>query len=91
MKEEIIKKLVENQNTVLNTTSAKPNTQHSDILNQSSSSRPSNKLNENSRNTKQLTSQGPQDPLVARQVDLVVVFITTAKNISSHSSTPPKT
>ena len=66
MKEEIIKKLVENQNTVLNTISAKPNTQHSDILNQSSSSLPSNKLNENSRNTKQLTSQGPQDPLVAR-------------------------
>ena len=66
MKEEIIKKLIENQNTVLNTISAKPNTQHSDILNQSSSSLPSNKLNENSRNTKQLTSQGPQDPLVAQ-------------------------
>ena len=66
MKEEIIKKLVENQNTVFNTISAKPNTQHSDILNQSSSSLPSSKLNENSRNTKQLTSQGPQDPLVAR-------------------------
>ena len=67
MKEEIIKKLVENQNTVLNTISAKPNTQHSDILNQSSSSLTCNKLNENSRNTKQLTSQGPQDPLVARR------------------------
>ena len=65
MKEEIIKKLVENQNTVLNTISAKPNTQHSDILNQSSSSLPSNNLNENFRNTKQLTSQEPQDPLVA--------------------------
>ena len=64
MKEEIIKKLVETQNTVLNTISAKPNTQHSDILNQSSSSL--QKLNENSRNTKQLTSQGPQDPLAAR-------------------------
>ena len=66
MKEEIIKKLVENQNTVINTISARPNTQHSDILNQSSSSLPSNKLNENCRNTKQLTSQGLQDPLVAR-------------------------
>ena len=66
MKEEIIKKLVETQNTVLNTISAKPNTQHSDILHQSSSSLPFNKLNENSCNTKQLTSQGPQDPLVAR-------------------------
>ena len=66
MKEEIIKKLVENPNTVHNTISAKPNTQHSDILNQSSSSLPSNKLNENSRNTKQLTSQGPQDPYLVR-------------------------
>ena len=66
MKEEIIKKLVETQNTVLYTISTKPKTQHSDILNQSNSSSPFNKLNENSCNTKQLTSQGPQDPLVAR-------------------------
>ena len=51
-KDEIIKKLVETQNTVLNTISAKSNNQHSNILNQSSSSLPSNNLNENSHNTK---------------------------------------
>ena len=66
MKDEIIKKLVETQNTVLNTKSTKSNNQHSDILNQSSSSSPSNNLNENYHNTKQLTSQEPQDPPVAR-------------------------
>ena len=66
MKEEIIKKLVETQNTVLNTISAKSNNQHSNILNQSSSSLPSKNLNENSHNTKKLTSQEPQDPPVAR-------------------------
>ena len=66
MKEEIIKKLVETQNTVLNTISANSKNQHSDILNQSSSSLPSNNLDENSHNTKQLTSQEPQDPPVAR-------------------------
>ena len=52
MKDEIIKKLVETQNTVFNTISAKSNNQHSNILNQSSSSLPSNNLNENSHNTK---------------------------------------
>ena len=31
MKDEIIKKLVETQNTVLNAVSAKPNNQHSNI------------------------------------------------------------
>ena len=61
-KDEIIKKLVETQNTVLNTILAKSNNQHSDTLNQSSSSLPSNNLNENSLSTKQLTSQEPQDP-----------------------------
>ena len=66
MKEEIIKKLVETQNTVLNTISANSKDQHSDILNQSSSSLPSHNLDENSHNTKQLTSQEPQDPPVAR-------------------------
>ena len=66
MKDEIIKKLVETQNTVLNTISAKSNNQHSNILNQSSSSLPSNNHNENFHNKKQLTSQEPQDPTVAR-------------------------
>ena len=65
MEDETIKKLVETQNTVLNIISAKSNNQHSNI-NQSSSSLPSNNLNENSHNTKQLTSQEPQDPPVAR-------------------------
>ena len=40
-KDEIIKKLVETQNTVPNTISAKSNNQHSNTLNQSSSSLPS--------------------------------------------------
>ena len=66
MEDEIIKKLVETQNTVLNTISAKSNNQHSNILNQSSFSLPSNNLNENSHNTKPLTSQEPQDPPVAQ-------------------------
>ena len=39
-KDEIIKKLVGNQNTVLNTISAKSNNQHSNTLNQSSSTLP---------------------------------------------------
>ena len=65
MKDETIKKLVETQKTVLNIISAKSNNQHSNI-NQSSSSLPSNNLNENSHNTKQLTSQEPQDQPVAR-------------------------
>ena len=66
VKDEIIKKLVETQNTVVNTISTKSNNQHSDILNQSSSSSPSNNLNENYHNTKQLTLQEPQDPPFAR-------------------------
>ena len=57
MENEIIKKLVETQNTVFNTISAKSNNQYSNTLNQSSSSLPSNNLNENSHNTKQLTFQ----------------------------------
>ena len=59
MKDEIIKKLVETQSTVLNNISAKSINQHSNNLNQSSSSLPSNNLNENSHNTKKLTSQEP--------------------------------
>ena len=66
MEDEIIKKLVETQNTVLNTISAKSNNQHSNILNQSSFSLPSTNLNENSHNAKPLTSQEPQDPPVAQ-------------------------
>ena len=66
IKDEIIKKLVETQNTVLNTISAKSNNQHSNILNQSSSSLPSNNLDENSHNTKKLTSQEQQDSPVAQ-------------------------
>ena len=65
-KDEIIKKLVETQNAVLSATLAKSNSQHSKTLNQSSSSLPSNNLNENSHNTKQLTSLEPQDAPVAR-------------------------
>ena len=67
MKEEIIKKLVETQNTVLNTISAKYNNQHSNTLNQSSSFLLSkNNLHQNPHNTKQLASQEPQDPPIAR-------------------------
>ena len=66
MKDETIKKLVETQNTVLNTISAKSYNQHSNILNQSSSSLPSNNHNENFHNTKQLNLKEPQDPTVAR-------------------------
>ena len=86
MKDEIIKKLVETQNTVLNAISAKPNNQHSNILNQSSFSLPSNNLNENSHNAKKLTSQEPQDPPVR-----VTLFFTTAKSIASYPSSSPKT
>ena len=65
-KEEIIKKLVETQNTVLNTISAKSNNQHSNTFNQSSSSFPSNSLTENSHNTKSLALQEQQHPPIAR-------------------------
>ena len=65
-KDEIINKLVETQNTVLNTVSANYNNQHSNTLNQSSSSLTSNNLNENSHNTKQLASQESQNPPIAR-------------------------
>ena len=51
-KDDIIKKLVEFQNTVLNTISVKYNNQHSNTLNQSSSFLTSNNLNQNSHNTK---------------------------------------
>ena len=50
-KDEIIKKLDETQSTVLNTISAKANNQHSNTQNESSSSLPSNSLNEKSHNT----------------------------------------
>ena len=65
-KDEIIKKLVETQNAVLSAILSKSNNQHSKALNQSSSSLPSNNLNEHSHNTKQLTSLEPQDAPVAR-------------------------
>ena len=66
-KDEIIKKLVETQNTFLNTISAKYNNQHSNTLNQSSSFLLSkNNLHQNPHNTKQLASQEPQDPPIAR-------------------------
>ena len=56
-KDEIIKKLVDTQRTVLNAMSAKANNQHSNTQNQSSSSLPCNSLNENSHNTERLASQ----------------------------------
>ena len=65
-KDEIIKKLVETQITVLNTISAKSNSQHSNTLNQCSSFLPSNSPNENSPNKKQLASQEQQDPAIGR-------------------------
>ena len=65
-KDEIIKKLAETQNTVLNTISAKSNNQHSNTLNQPSSSLPSSSLNEHFHNTKQLDSQEQQHPPIAR-------------------------
>ena len=64
-KDQIIKKLVESQSTVLDTISAKSNNQHSNTLNQSSFSLPSNSFDENSHNTKQLASQEQQDPYMA--------------------------
>ena len=45
---------------------ARSNNQHSNTLNQSSSSLLSNRLNENSHNTNQLVSQEQQDPPIAR-------------------------
>ena len=57
-KDEIIKKLLETHNTVLNTISAKSNNQHSNTLNQSSSFSWSNNLNN--------PSQESQDPPIAR-------------------------
>ena len=53
-KDEIIKKLIETQSTVLNTISAKANSRYSNAQNQSSSSLSSNIVNKNSHNTKQL-------------------------------------
>ena len=64
-KDQIIKKLVETQSTVLDTISAKSNNQHSNTLNQSSFSLPSNSFDENSHNTKQFASQEQQDPHMA--------------------------
>ena len=71
-KDEIIKKLVETQSTVLNTISAKANNQHSNTLNQSSSSLSSNSLNDTKQlakqlhNTKQLASQEQQHTPITR-------------------------
>ena len=65
-KDEIIKKLAETLNTVPNTISAKYNNQHSNTLNQTSSSLPSNNLNKNSHKTKQLISQKQENPPIAR-------------------------
>ena len=56
---------METQSTVLDTISAKSNNQHSNTLNQSSFSLPSNSFNENSHNTKQLASQEQQHPHIA--------------------------
>ena len=70
--DEIIKKLVETQSTVLNTISAKTNNQHSNTQNQSSSSLSSNSLNDTKQfakqlhNTKQLASQEQQHPPITR-------------------------
>ena len=71
-KDEIIKKLLETQSTVLNTILAKANNQHSNTLNQSSSSLSSNSLNDTkqlakqSRNAKQLASQEQQHPRITQ-------------------------
>ena len=63
-------KLVETHCKVLNNKSAKSNHQHSNPLNQSSSSLPSNSLNENFHNTKQLASQEQQHQPIARPSSL---------------------
>ena len=71
-KDEIIKKLVETQSTVLNTISTKANNQHSNTQNQSSPSLSSNSLNDTKQlakqlyNTKQLASQEQEHPPIAR-------------------------
>ena len=69
-KDEIIKKLVETQSTVLNTISAKANNEHSNTQNQSSSSLSSNGLSDTKQlakqlhNTNQLASQEQQHHLL---------------------------
>ena len=72
----------------INTISAKSNNQHSNISYQSSSSLPSNNLNENSHNKKKLTSQEPQDPPVPRR------YYSQLQKIShptqAHDQTPEK-
>ena len=68
MKDKKIKKLVETKSTVLDTLSAKSNSQHSNTLNQSSIFLPSNIPNENSDNTKQLASHKQQHPPIALSV-----------------------
>ena len=71
-KDEIIKKLVETQSTVLNTISAKANNQHSNTQNQSSSSLSFKSLNDTKQlakqlpNTKQLASQELQHAPITR-------------------------
>ena len=82
-KDEIIKKLVETQNTVLNTISAKSNNQHSNTLNQSSSSLPSKIL----YNTKSLPLPLTRTATCTYRTTL---FFTSARNTASHSNAPPK-
>ena len=64
-KDEISKKLVETQNTVSNTISAKSNNQEAKTLNQSNSSLHSNSLHKKYNTTNQLVSQRQQDPPIA--------------------------
>ena len=84
-KDEIIKKLVETQNTVFNTISAKSNNQHSNILNQSSFSLPSKSLTEKFSQHKAISFTR-----TARSTYRRTLFFTTARNIASHSNAPPK-
>ena len=65
-KDEIIKKFLKTQNTVLETISAKSNNQHLNNLNQSSFLYHLTILKDNSHNTKQVASQEQQDPPIAR-------------------------
>ena len=75
-KDEIIKKFVETQYTVLKIIAAKSKNQHSKTLNQSSSSLPSNNLNENPHFTKQLTSQeGGGEIAVAGAVQCLTIVL----------------
>ena len=83
--DEIIKKLVETQSTVLNAISAKSNNQHSNTLSQPSSSLPSNSFIENSHNTKQLVLQeqqgSPITPHCSSQLQEILYSIQTHHQI----------